>query len=219
MRDTTVEYDDNRRSKKWALLLLAFLLGAVIGWLVSGGDGKNVNDITGKNRSNSSEQERSDNNSTVGLREAFADYSEMLVEAGREGVDTPSDEATAAKQTLASRTDALAVALNKSGLFKNTDELKNHLNKVNEGFLAYASTARSGDQHEDLDKALAELGTQIKDDAKKIENQGALLSGLVSFKNAVLESIRNFVNNNYQGSYDKQLEAESHSAKIIELLE
>lgn len=217
MPKKSVEYEEAKRSGRWLWVVSALLIGALIGWTAN----ESANDKNkGNPGSNTSSQSSTQENisGTVSLTSALGDYTQMLVEAGREGVDAPSDEARAAKISLTSKTDTLVKSLNQSGLFKETDEIKVRLDKVNEAFLTYASTARSEDNKEDFDQALVDLGMQIKDDAKDIKNLQELLASLNRYKNTVLESIQSFADGDYQGSYDKQLQAESQAAKIIDLL-
>jgi hypothetical protein len=215
----TDEDGRRRRSRRWLWLILLLLIGAGLGWWANDKLTKE-NNSSPTNASSQTQKSNTPPNDTQKaiLKTAFSEYAQMLVEASREGVDAPSEEATAAKQTLTNRTDAVVQALSQSGKFKNTDGLKEKLLAVNNGFLAYASTARGGDNHQDLDKVIADLGNYARQNANQPVKSQEFLAGLTSFKNTALGSVRDFVNKDFQGSYDKQLQAEAEAQSLVNQL-
>jgi predicted RNA-binding Zn ribbon-like protein len=218
-------YDNSKR--KTGGKLVSLLLGLLIGLLLGGGLTyaiKSATDTTTDSKqstSNSTSSKSSDNSEaskvvatdeTATTQARLAEYSHLIVEASRENVDTPSDEGTAAKTALQNATDKLSKALGDKG------PIKSDLNAVNSSLFAYAATARTSDEHGAVDQAFTKLVTDLQGNYT-VKNPSALQSHTTSVKNAILESVRDFVKKDYDGSYAKQVEAEQEFNQMFAQLQ
>jgi flagellar basal body-associated protein FliL len=213
MADTYTD-DTNRKSGK---KLLSLLIGLILGLLLGGAFGYAIRNNSGTNSSSStsSSSQSSDNSKNVvsvsaagSTENRLGEYSQLLVEASRENVDTPSEEGTAAKGALDTATTNLVKSLG------NNSKLSTDLKAINTSMLAYASTSRTSDEHADVDKAFNQLTTDLKS-VYTVNDPAALQSHMTSVKNSLLEGVRDFVNKDYAGSYAKQLQAEQEMNQVF----
>ncbi len=233
MADGAVMAGERRRGKGiWPFLLgliLGLLLGGLSAYMAYRGNAANIANRAASSQSAGQEKKdgkggSEDSREQKGLdarqRAAVDRYAAMLVEASREGVDAPSDEATAARNSLSRVSDEFLSTFKDAKFLKNsanTDDLKSTLEGVNDSFLQYAGTARQGDDHKQVDESVKRLSDYISQNAE-FNNRAQFDAGLVSFKNTVLESVRNFVRNDFAGSYAKETQAQDELRKVLETL-
>jgi hypothetical protein len=217
----TYVHEERRGGRKFLTFLIGLLLGLLFGALAGGAiDDNDSNTSTTSNANgNTSQQSGSDNtsgtlvqaNTATQLDNQLSKYAQFLVEASREGVDVPSEEATASKAALDTATADLVKALN------NNQTVQADLNALNAAFIAYAAQARNGDEHTAVDQAMNKLVGDLQQ-VYSVQNNDQMQSSATSFKNTVLESVRNFVKNDYTGSYAKQLQAQNEVNNLFSQL-
>lgn len=223
MAVVATEYANNRRPRTWLPFVLGLIIGLLLGGLTAYAAYKEnkpaASDDAAKASSQSSENDSEPQAALNSEQQAdVARYAVVLMEASREGVDVPSGEAEAAKGALSNAAEGFVSVLKDAKLLKssaNEDDLTSTVTAMNESFLAYASTARQGDEHGDVDDAVDRFGNYLKQNAKP-ENESQLDAALVSFKNTVLESIRDFVSDDYKAAYDKEAQAQTELQKIVD---
>ncbi|HEX8226863.1 MAG TPA: hypothetical protein VF572_03265 [Candidatus Saccharimonadales bacterium] len=231
MAGRTDEYGERRSGGGFKKFLTGLILGLLLGgagayaWLNSQDSKESTNAAVttqaatdgNKDSARSSEQMKL----TAAQQTQVDRYAQLLVEASREGVDVPSEEADAAKAALNDTTTKFLASMRDAKLLKdsaNTEDLNATVGGVNNSFLQYAATARTGDNHQQVDEAVKRLSDYLKQNAT-FSNQAQFDATLVSFKNSVLESVRNFVKDDYAGSYVKEAEAQSELRKLVENLQ
>jgi hypothetical protein len=209
--------NDRNGGRKILYLLLGLLLGSLLGWTVA--NAMDTKEDNNSGNTNSSQQSGSEqNNSSQGLisleqtpspRTLLAQYSQLLVEASREGVDIPSAEADAAKSALETSSNELAESL------KLNDAIKQDMVAINDSLLKYAGTVKTaGDTHPEVDRAFTKLSADLKQQYN-VDNTDEFDAKVTSWKNTLLEGIRDFSKQDYAASYTKQLQAEEEVTELF----
>jgi hypothetical protein len=202
--------------------LYNFILGLLLGLLIGGFSAysaykaDDAGTSSNNSTSNTSQSDQTSDSlvaseSSASTRTLLNQYAHMLVEASRENVDAPSPEAEAAKTALLASTNSLVQSLG------SDEAIESDLDAINNSMLTYANQAKQGDEHAAVDEAFEKLVADIQK-TYAVSNQSQLSDQAKSLKNTLLESVRDFVKNDYSGSYAKQLQAEKEMNQLFSLL-
>lgn len=216
-----ITYRTEKTSKRKFGFLAGLVLGLILGWLAGNYSGDS-NKTSQSNLNGSSSSQTSRSSQTAGLvpREQQASlqtrliqYSQLLVEAARENIDAPSDEATASKAALDQSTASLLEALGVS----NSSPLRSDVETLNNEVVAYAATVKSGGETAAVNEAYGRVVNSLKNEYT-VTNVKEFETAAENVKSSLTESIQAFANQDYIGSYAKQLEAESNIRNVFALL-
>ncbi len=222
MGQVSDKQDDKRSIVLIPLIAITalFLLGVF--FFVLGTDRQADPIRQGVNRADNTSSSEQQTTDTVNFEQAVSQYAQLLPETARESVDVQSVEGVAAQEVLLQQTGIVARSLSGNVIAIDGEavpiaQITEALTNFNKSILDYGIAARAGlvDQTK-VDAAAIELSNALN--TKSGNDKKELDDLLTSYKNAVMESVRNFAQGDYKVSYQKQLESQQTATELFALI-
>lgn len=218
--------EEQTEPKRSVLLLpliaitVLFLLGVF--FFVLGKDRAAAPTVPEANRADSKGTSAQMSQDALDFERAVTQYAQLLPEVARESADGQSVEATGAQEVLRKQTAIVARSLSgnvltKGGVTVPTEQIAEALEQFNISIVEYATLARAGLVDETKVNAAVEELNEVFN-TKSGQEKARIEDALLSYKNAVTESVRSFAQERYAESYQKQLESQEASRQLFILV-